>query len=74
VTVGTFPCYLIRVPEKVKNGGFVGAKLGEKGNRVPRKGTTRASGQDKNQRARCIVPLQTAAGLARDISWYDKGA
>jgi hypothetical protein len=39
VTVGAFPFYLIRVPEKAKNRGNVARKLGEKGNRVRRKGT-----------------------------------
>jgi hypothetical protein len=34
VTVGAFPCYLVRVPEKAKNRGIVGGKLGEKGNRM----------------------------------------
>jgi hypothetical protein len=38
MTVGAFPCYLLRVPEKAENGGIVEGELGEKGNRVHRKG------------------------------------
>jgi hypothetical protein len=37
MTVGAFPFYLTRVPEKTKNGGIVEGKLGEKGNSVERR-------------------------------------
>jgi hypothetical protein len=57
MTVGAFPFYLIRVPEKAINRGNCERKLGEKGNRAGY--TTRL----------CKAELRRA----RDISWYDKG-